>query len=188
MIISLETAKNFMNDTSNANDSTITALIKAAEEIINGMINQNIMIKTVTYRFTGNNSDRYVIPRFPVNSITSLKYRNNPSETWETLTVNTDYFVTADEKLTEIYYSVGFYSNVEYQIVMSTGYATAPDDVRLVAMQMVKVFFDETPKGDDRLAVTSVSEAQQMMTVNKVYKDLAPAWQRLLSPYTIPVQ
>jgi hypothetical protein len=187
MIVNLDIVKKYMNIVDNADDNFITLIINAVNDVIDNSINQNIMAKDVTLNFDGNDSCLYLIPQFPVNSITTLKYRDYPNTTWQTLVADSDYYSTTKNGLTELYYSIGFYPETEFELAMNTGYVTAPADVQLIAIQMVKNYYDESTKGKDRLGVSSVSEAKQMSTINTTYINLTPKWEAMLSPYRRPV-
>lgn len=176
-----------MNIANNEDDNFITAIINGVSERINGYCNQNIETADKTLYFYGNGSNHYLLPTFPVNTITSLKNRENPGVTFTTLVLNTDYYTTVKGQLTELYYPFGFIPTVEFELKYNTGYSTVPADVVMVALQMIKVTYDESVKGNNRLSINTINESKGGTTISTQFIDLTPKWKSELNKYRVPV-
>lgn len=188
MLISIDLAKRSMDIEANTDDNFLTEIIEMVNARIDTYLNQNIIAQSNTHYFTGNNDVYYIVPYFPVNSITSLHYRALPSESWVELISGTDFFPTSEAKnLTKLFYNMGFYHSYEYKLVFNSGFADIPADVKHVALEMVKVAYDSTAKGKDRLGVGSLSVNKGNISETTQFIDLTTKWKTELSSYRVPV-
>ncbi len=186
--MNIEKIKRYLNIENNDNDNFFEILLSAVIKKIDNYINQNIQAAENTLYFNGNGSVYYIIPYFPVNSVTSLHYRTAPNEAWTELTNNTDFYLANKGTiLTEIYYEMGYCYKYEYKLVFNSGYTTLPADVELIIYQMFKIAYDESVPGKDLLGVSTVTENKLNISVATQHIDLTPRFQRDLAPYRIPV-
>ncbi len=177
-------------------DTFIDALIARVDDDIIHICNQEIESETRTDVLDGNATTTIMIPKYPVISIISLKFRSDLLYTWDDSNIDTiaaslyNSFVISE--VPWLYYSSGFSRGIaNYELTYVSGYALIPDDIQQVAIEMVVMYFKQSDvKGGTKgglLGVSSIVDSQQGISVNTVYKDMFKNWQSRLSKYRRPV-
>lgn len=182
------------NDTYN---DFIDRVILSIKREIKGWCGQSIESDSETLEFIGNDSQYTILRKFPIGGITSLKYKDTPTDDW-TVISSSDYAKVKDSTLTYLYYE-GYYTAPFYQVIYEYGYSfvtsgvddqtidtnEVPEDIRNVALEMAIWIWTESNLSDDKsLTIASKSISEAGKTVNFSYmKDWKPNWRRVLGKY-----
>jgi len=194
-IISLAEAKAYLNVGNTDYDAYLTTLLSVADKQITNMINQEVQEAAHTYVFSGNGTYYTVIPKFPIIAITSLKERSSILTDFGSVTAidSANYTQATEGNVDYLYYNNGFsQAQSNFQLIYTYGYTTGnePDDIKLVAKEIVSQYFKDTDIREGiksgRLGINSISENYQGMSINTQFKDLYTVWERRLAPYRVP--
>lgn len=172
-------------------DAVLDMIIAAVGKDVVRYCNQEIEATSQIYEFSGNGSNWLIIPKFPVISITSLKYRSQPLESWGAAISSSDYAIVDNGVQPLLYYAHGFIEgNFNYKLEYISGWSEVPEDIRQVALEMAVVYFKETDvKGGmegGRLGLATIGKNIQGIGVNTTFKDLTKEWEKRLSKYRRP--
>ena len=143
-------------------DDQLDSIISHTGGLIQGYCNQAIEATTETIVFNGNGTNLYTFTNFPVNSITSVRYRITPANAWITL-ATTDYALVNSGALYQIYFTQkNIKGTANYEVVFNYGYTVIPQDVQITALEIASLIWKDTDiqggvKGG-RLGLASVSE------------------------------
>ena len=144
-----------VNDTTK--DDLIDRLIAACDKQVERWCNQPLTATTITSYFNGHSgyehNTGYTVPV----TLTTLKYRDLPTDAWTAATGTTAVFEQHGTQF--IYHDDGFTSKY-WQLIMSVGYATVPEDVKICVAEMVKELYLSTPFANegDRFGVSAMSD------------------------------
>tara|TARA_Y100001937_G_scaffold27859_1_gene40165 strand:- start:1409 stop:2002 length:594 start_codon:yes stop_codon:yes gene_type:complete len=107
--------------------------------------------KTETFNISDNNTSVVVVSETPINSVVSVKERDNPSTDYITLTNNTEFYI--DTNSDSIFrldsdgdrkaFKRGFGS---VEVVYKAGYATTPKDLQLALFDLVTYYLKDEHK------------------------------------------
>ena len=142
-LIALDETKTFLGVTGSADDTLLNGIITRVIDFIEVQTGRYFdEDASHTEYFDGNATDTLYLNE-PATSITSVHYRNYPGDTWTEITAGADDgFELRDRMLIR----KGYYSwqvGVEYRVIYAFGYATGPEDVRQLAMDLVKMKYGE---------------------------------------------
>jgi hypothetical protein len=101
--------------------------------------------KTETFNITDTYTSVVVLSETPLNSVTSVKERDNPSSSYTTLTNNTEYYIdTTTDSIHRIDsnggrkpYKKGFGA---IEVVYTAGYSATPSDLKLALFDLVTYY------------------------------------------------
>jgi hypothetical protein len=107
--------------------------------------------KTETFNIIDNYTSVVVMSETPLNSVTSVKERDNPSAAYVTLTNNTDYYIdTNSDSIFRIDsdgnrkpFKKGFGA---IEVVYNAGYSATPSDLKLALFDLVKYYLKDEHK------------------------------------------
>jgi uncharacterized phiE125 gp8 family phage protein len=130
-------------------DSLLTDLITAAREYCEGITGRSFATQTITaYLDAFPCADRFELPRPPLQSVTSIKYKNSGG-TETTMTATTDYLVDTDSNIGKIVlpYSKSWPSFTPYPvnpitIVYVAGYAALPKSLKQAMLIHLGYFYE----------------------------------------------
>lgn len=170
-------------------DDQLDAIIAYTGGLINGFCSQSIEAKAETIVFNGNGTNLYTFTNFPVNSITSVRYRITPADAWTTLT-SADYALIKSGSLHQIYFSQkNIKGTANYEVVFNYGYTVIPQDVKVTALEIAALMWKDTDimggtKGG-RLGLASVSEGGlNGISASTSFKDYwNTKWRQVLLSY-----
>ena len=117
--------------------------------------------KTETFNISDNITSVVVMSETPLNSVTSVKERDNPSTAYVTLTNNTEYYIdTASDSIYRLdssgnrkAYKRGFGS---VEVVYTAGYSTTPKDLQLALFDLVTYYLKDEHKQRMQLGGASI--------------------------------
>ena len=117
--------------------------------------------KTETFNISDNNTSVVVVSETPINSVVSVKERDNPSTDYITLTNNTEFYI--DTNSDSIFrldsdgdrkaFKRGFGS---VEVVYKAGYATTPKDLQLALFDLVTYYLKDEHKQRRTLGGASI--------------------------------
>lgn len=120
------------------NDALLTSLYESAKQVFTNLTNIELS-NTTDYTFTYYdlvNTRKIYFNKFPVNSITSVKYRDNFTDSLSTLD-------SADYELNDnVLYFATTYSVNKMVITADVGYSTIPDNIDFLLVQIVNHYFN----------------------------------------------
>lgn len=133
-IITNTDVKTYLSVTESTFDSTITDYISKVESEIIDMIGQEVESGTRDVIFKGNGKTRHLLLNNPVTLLNTLSYRAVPTDDW-TVVSSSDYTLYEADSVYWIYYNL-FNSSYEYKANITYGYATVPEAIKSVAIEM----------------------------------------------------
>lgn len=135
--------------------------------------------------YDGSGTNELMMNNYPILSVSSLKYRNNPTENWTNIITSGSIATNCliyPYKL-NLYNHYFPYGNHNVEINYTAGYQNY-DDVKEVALQMIAVMIRESKQGNSNstLGIQSASEGQST-NKNITYLDLTERWDEMLTPF-----
>jgi len=194
-LITKQELKPFLNIDSATEDydSVINTIISSVGKDVQRICNQDIESTSQTLELNGNGTCYLLIPKFPVISITTLKHRSEILDLWTSHVAisSTTYQIVYINNVAYLYYSEGFIEGIaNYQLVYISGYATVPQDIKQIAIEMSVIYFknfdiNSGVKGG-RLGLNSIAESVQGVSATTQFRDLSQDWFKRLSKYRKP--
>lgn len=172
----------WLNSTDTTADAAIDNAILAVSKEIEGICNQPIDVTAVTLEFEGNGSN--VVPLYytsPV-TVTTLKYRTLPTDSWTTVSDCTAFIRNGLYSL----YLEDCFSEAYYQAVLSIGYTTIPYDIQLCANEMVVELYNATQFAGqvNRFGVSAINESEGGVSFAKTIASMRERARPRLAKYT----
>jgi len=186
-MISLSEVKNYLNlSTVDApRDAILTTYIGYASSLVEKWCQTPIKAVAKDFYFRGLNSEYKYLPFVQINTLTSTSYRDHPGDSWTALTC----YLTIIDGVYNLYNPDRFTKN-EYKVVLNVGFATIPDDIKLVCTEIVSTIWNESNKGTDGIGRLGISQHNTTnlngMIQNTTFKDLTMKWKDDLRKYTVP--
>lgn len=171
-------------------DAVIGRMMAAAEEEIEGLLNQPVESQSLSIYWDGQGEQEHaLLYTVPVTS-TSLKYREDPTIGWTTIDPAL-YAVRPRHFGKTLWYKDGFMPFYEYEYVATVGWAAAniPADILVAGYELVKELYYETPYAGqtERFGVTAVTETQGVVNFTKTFQRVRPMILDKLSHYRLHV-
>jgi hypothetical protein len=143
-------------------DSQIDVLVNSISELVktycgSTLIDYYSSNKTETFDIFDAGTAEVFLTESPLVSVSSVQERGSITDSYTTLTANTDYYVDTehdrifriDGDISSKAWSRGFAS---VQIVYRAGYSTTPQDLRLAIYDLITYYLKEEYKGRKSLA------------------------------------
>ena len=143
-------------------DSQIDVLVSSISELVktycgSTLIDYYSSNKTETFDIFDAGTAEVFLTESPLVSVSSVQERDSITDSYTTLTANTDYYVDTehdrifriDGEISSKAWSRGFAS---VQIVYRAGYSTTPQDLRLAIYDLITYYLKEEYKGRKSLA------------------------------------
>ena len=138
------------------NDTRLAVLVPQVSDLVKKYCGTSFIdffssAKTETFNISDNITSVVVMSETPLNSVTSVKERDNPSTDYVTLTNNTDYYIdTASDSIFRLdssgnrkAFKQGFGS---VQVIYTAGYSTAPKDLELAVFDLITYYLKDEHK------------------------------------------
>lgn len=171
------------------NDTTLDAAIDRwilqAAGIAKSICKQPISQETITKYFDGPlNGCHYRTGYTSPVSLTSLSYRQLPTDSWTAISSS---FLAVDK--TDIYYTNGF-PDLQYKLVCDVGYTSSnvPADIIQAYAVLVVSAYKRSNIGESAgsIGVSSITLSRSGETTTTItMKDVTPEVKALLQPYTV---
>lgn len=167
-------------------DALIGRMISAAEDEIDGIINQPVESTSVVLYWQGQGEvEHRLFYTVPLSAVT-LKYRQDPTIAWTTVS-SSDYAVKKTAYGYMVWYKNAFQEDLEYEFTGTVGWssATVPADIAVAGYELVKEMYYETPYAgqSERFGVSGVTEGQGGTTFSKAILRMRPLIQEKLAHY-----
>ena len=143
-------------------DSQIDVLVNSVSELVKTYCGSTLIDyygsdKTEVFDIFDIGTAEVFLTESPLVSVSSVQERDSITDSYTTLTVNTDYYVDTehdrifriDGDISSKAWSRGFAS---VQIVYRAGYSTTPQDLRLAIYDLITYYLKEEYKGRKSLA------------------------------------
>jgi len=148
------------------NDDRLTILVPQISDLAKKYCGTSFIdfyssAKTETFNISDHATSVIVMSETPINSVTSVKERDNPSTAYVTLTNNTEYYIdTASDSIYRLdssgnrkAYKRGFGS---VEVVYTAGYSTTPKDLQLALFDLVTYYLKDEHKQRMQLGGASI--------------------------------
>lgn len=169
-------------------DPILTRHLATAEAEVKAICNQPIEAETVTRYFIGEGQGELKLYYTVPVTVTTLKYRDTPTDSWTTVS-SADYVVRTRQYGKTLWIESEFYNGREYELVASVGYATAdvPRDVQTCAYELAKELYLMTPYAGkaDRFGVSGTTEGQGGTSFSQAFKAMRAEVEQKLTPYRV---
>lgn len=177
----------WINIPDSSQDGRIGALITQATAIIKGICKQPIDSETVAFEFFGTRERSYVLPYTVPVVLTSLQYRGNPTDAWETVS---GAIVYKADGVWHLYYEGNLDAGL-WKANMTVGYDgttyAVPADLETVCSEMVVELWKNTDFAgrENRFGLASVAQSQGGQTQTTAYRDMTSRFRSRLAPYIL---
>jgi len=152
--------------TSTNQDTRIAALCESVSQLVKAYCNNSFVdfvssAKTEIYNIDYN--EHFVqLTESPIIAITSVSERDNPTDTYTTLTNNEDYYV---DSVTDTIFRVDSSGNEKkfksgkgaVKVVYTAGYSTLPQDLELAVMDLITYYLKDERKQRQTIAGASLN-------------------------------
>lgn len=171
-------------------DTIIGRMVAAAEDEIEGILNQPVEATSLTMYWDGMGEiEHNLLYTVPV-SATQLRYRLDPSIAWSTA-AGTSYAVRSRYYGASLWYAEGFTPFTEYEFTAQVGWLAnnVPADILAAGYELVKELYLETPYAGqaERFGVSGISEGQGGTTFSKSIMRMRPIIAEKLQRYRLLV-
>ena len=184
LILKAEVKSDWLQITDTSKDAIIDRLIAQVEDEIVSICGQPLEATSTTVEFQGEYGNTYPLYYTVPVTLTTLKYRDTPADSWTLVTGDSAAYVR--NGVYSLYYEDGFHTSPYFQAVMSVGFATVPDDVKLCAYEMVTELFLNTPHAmqGNRFGVSAINESEGGISWAKTLLSMRSSAVERLKPYT----
>ncbi|HEX2866780.1 MAG TPA: hypothetical protein VHO03_07045 [Ignavibacteriales bacterium] len=181
-IISLSELKDYLawNKTDNSKDAFFDFLIDAVSQIMEDYCSTKLKETSVTETLSGDGSHLLILSNRHVTSLTSLKFRED--------TEFKDCFSSPEEMNQIVLYRGKFLYRckgcfeegvLNYQVSYTCGYAEVPPELKIVAMEMCTLAYQNSLHGEGRLGLL----ASRPGSVRMFFMDELPSHRTVLMKY-----
>ncbi len=121
-------------------------------------------------------------------AVTAISYMTDRFATSPTVIDSSDYVVVVENGVQRIYFK-NYIGNYTGSITANVGWSDTamPEPIQRVAYEMVSEVYRESTHGGGRFGLTQKGETLQGASSTTVFKDLTPRYEKLLSPYIVPI-
>lgn len=169
-------------------DGILTNLACSVDSMIIRYLGSEVNAQNVEYNFISEYSQNtYLLPYIKINAITSVQYRQKPTDSYTTIGVN-EYALLQNPY--RLYYDT-FVPGYEYKVALNVGYSDSsmPCDLIQCATEIVSIKFKESDvragKLEGRLGVKTINTQSSGGTANLTFEDVWEKWKRELSLYKV---
>lgn len=148
--------KQYLNITDSTLDSFLSNVITHCTAKIEAEICTSLSSSSRTRYFNGNSMTLYLINDLNVTALTSLRYREDPTDSWTTISPSL-YGIHNVGLLHYVYFSDVFDSSYTYELVYTAGYSTIPTDLKTLCIELSASWFNDSEHGKGRLGLNSQS-------------------------------
>jgi len=170
-------------------DDILEAWIDSISGEVESFIHNKVQVSEVTEHIDGDGSG-YIYPTYyPVQSVTSLEWRDGNGSTYTDVATDATAFFVHPERRACIYLLDGSAFPVgvgNIKAVYTAGYEDTSAEfaeIKNIVLEMISWMKDESKSGDSRLGLLSVSSNSMGVSDTKSYADMKRKWQDRLSKY-----
>lgn len=167
-LVSLNTYKAIKGISSTTNDFALTTFVDSASQMVKTYCNNSFtdfFASDKTETFSINWKQHIVqLTESPVNSITSVKERENLSDTYTTLTTNQFFLESNTDTIYRVNDGGHTYKSFPVgpgavEVQYKAGYETVPEDLKLAVVDLITYYFREESKARQTIAGASRQHA-----------------------------
>ena len=165
-LITTATYKTMTGITSTNQDTRIDALCDSVSQLVKTYCNNSFVDyreSTKTEVFNVDYNEYFVqLTETPILAVTSVSERDNPTDTYTTLTENSDYYIDA---VTDTVFRVDGSGNLKQfksgkgavKVIYRAGYSTLPQDLELAVMDLITYYLKDERKQRQTIAGASLN-------------------------------
>jgi len=138
------------------NDDRLAIIVPQVSDLVKkycgtSFIDNFSSAKTETFNIIDNNTSVIVLSETPLVSVTSVKERSSPSDSYTTLTNNTDYFIDTTSDSIHRINSSGIEKSFlkgfgAVEVIYTAGYSATPKDLELALFDLVTYYLKDEHK------------------------------------------
>ena len=188
-IISLNDVNEYLSTTSSsASLSTFYSnCISRVSDQIEAYCQLPIASQSFRGLYSGNGTNELFLNNYPIVSVSSLKYRNNPTENWQSIissgSISGNCIIHPYKlELYNYYFTCGS-QNIE--VVYNAGFTNIPNDIKQVAIEMCAIIYKESSfskSGDgSRLGISTINSGSTNFGTS--YLSLDERHEKILDKY-----
>jgi len=162
-------ASEYLGITPAVNSDVMRRLINAVTALIEKTLRREFKQRTYTETYDGSGGGSLFLKHFPIISVTSVERLDEDGTTADTLTTSDYWSVDAIGEI-RAKTAVAFWkADQNYKVVYSAGFATIPDDVAQVALQLIaRAYRDRDKKREDVQSVTLDRETTRYTKADRI--------------------
>lgn len=161
-IVSLDEVFTFMRPKADTTNESLSAfceyVISYVSDSIESYCNKAIKEQSFTGYYDGDNCYKLYTDNYPINSVTSLQYRNYPSESYKDIVSNISQEVFLYSNYIELYWNIFPSGNKSIKISYDAGFNVIPGVIKLVALEMCQMTYDNAKFGNNFLGLKSSND------------------------------
>jgi hypothetical protein len=186
-VITMNEAIKYVQKENSPNESLssfLSSSIQLISDKFEQYIGKGIMAQNYIGYYDGKGYTKLFTENYPVNSISSVQYRNNPTSNW------TDFYTgSASSNILNYYNYVELYSNYfpcgkkNIKIIYNAGFNTTPGDIKQCALEAVLQHYTNARSGFDRLGMKNKTTNTPNANVSESYEDIWDKHKLVLDTY-----
>lgn len=164
LLITVNEVKQFIKSKDNSFETSLSGfvvnIISYVSDTIENYCNKTLTAKDFTGYYDGSNCNKLYLDNYPINSISELKYRINPSDNYSNnLEANISQSVFIYPTYIQLYSNIFPYDNKSIKIIYNAGYSSIPGDIKIVALEMCQTIYNNSGRGNGYLGLKSISDS-----------------------------
>lgn len=190
--IRLCTVSQILNDWYGSNNSASSSSVNFVTDWVDrttadfeSITNLSLVSRSLTGYYDGNGTNSIFVNNFPISSVTSIKYRNSPLDTYSN-SIPAANIITYYDKI-ELYNYIFEVGSKKYEIIYNAGYASGSKELKTLEGLAIKVVSEVMKKSnaaggfsENRLGIAS----SQGNELNSVYKEVMDEIKPMLLNFT----
>ena len=175
-LISLEDFKILGEITSNQHDAKLEELIDSVSQLVKTYCGQSFLdfFDTDKTEFFTKNFNSHIVElgESPIISITSVAERNAPTDSYTTLTENSDWVL---DNVTDSIFRMSGYNYKSWEtgpnsvrVIYKAGYSELPQDLRLAVVDLIMYYHKNEQKQRQTIAGATIQNQNTSSTRNSV--------------------
>lgn len=159
MLVELEEYKSYLKIYDTKYDSELTSFILSVENRVKNFLNSEILARDYIELYSGNDSSYLSLNKIPIISVSKVEKYDIGTKTWGELLLNVDYYRM--EIIDNLLFLEGYMFEMgeyNYRITYRAGYETVPDLIKHACKELVKLYYDDSPYGNNRLGLVNIND------------------------------
>lgn len=171
--------------TNSSLSSFVTHAISYVSDSIEAYCNKGIKTQTYTGYYDGNNCSILYTDNYPIQSISSIQYRITPLDTYQNLLPDISQFTFNYKTYIQLYTYLFPYGNKSIKIIYDAGFDVIPGDIKLVALEMIQMIYDNSKHGNNLLGYKTINDNSGTVSIAKSidYVPIKKEHEKILSRY-----
>lgn len=140
--------------------SFYTNIISYVSDSIENYCKKTLVAKDFTGYYNTSNCDTLYLDNTPINSVSSLKYRTDPTQPY-----SNNVITSSNQKILIYPNYIQIYNGYlnsgfkAIEIIYNAGLTTIPGDLKLVTLEMCQMIYNNSNRGNSFLGLKSISDS-----------------------------